>query len=503
MATAAAIRTATSGTRITFSPKVFIPLTFLCNDTCGYCTFAQPPARVDEALPRPRRRARASPARAPAPAATRRCSPWANDRRTATRSPATGSANAATTRRSTTSPRWRSSSSPRPGCSRTPTPVRSTPTNSHGSGPCSPSQGMMIESVDPDLDGPPQRPRQDARTPPRHARGRRASSRSRSPPGSSSASVRAAPINSRPRSDRRQPPPPRPRAGSDRPELPAEAPHRDAAACAPARATTTSGRSPPPGSILPRRHPPAGAAEPVRRLRCAARRRHRRLGRRLTGHRRPRQPRASVARPRPPRRGHRRARASSSPPASRSIPSSSPTATRWLDPALHFPVMDRADAEWLGRDDPGQYWPEKTTAADTVADGAEFVLVGHRSTAWYSGSDHRPPTLAARRRRAAIGGAVADVLAGIDAGEEPGIDEIVTLFRARGPEVVAVAEVADRMRQDARRRHPHLGRQPEHQLHQRVHVQVQVLRVLEGSAVAQPARHAVPAHARRHRRARP
>ncbi|HUS43178.1 MAG TPA: hypothetical protein VMY16_10975, partial [Ilumatobacteraceae bacterium] len=49
MADAAAIRDRTHGTRITFSPKVFIPLTFLCNDTCGYCTFAQPPARVDKA----------------------------------------------------------------------------------------------------------------------------------------------------------------------------------------------------------------------------------------------------------------------------------------------------------------------------------------------------------------------------------------------------------------------------------------------------------------------
>ena len=49
MASAAAIRDATTGTRITFSPKVFIPLTFLCNDTCGYCTFAQPPARIDKA----------------------------------------------------------------------------------------------------------------------------------------------------------------------------------------------------------------------------------------------------------------------------------------------------------------------------------------------------------------------------------------------------------------------------------------------------------------------
>ena len=35
------------GTRITYSPKVFIPLTMLCQDKCGYCTFAQPPARLE------------------------------------------------------------------------------------------------------------------------------------------------------------------------------------------------------------------------------------------------------------------------------------------------------------------------------------------------------------------------------------------------------------------------------------------------------------------------
>src|SRR5947199_8921142 len=46
-ARAAAIRDATHGTRVTFSPKVFIPLTMLCRDKCGYCTFAQPPARLE------------------------------------------------------------------------------------------------------------------------------------------------------------------------------------------------------------------------------------------------------------------------------------------------------------------------------------------------------------------------------------------------------------------------------------------------------------------------
>ena len=120
---------------------------------------------------------------------------------------------------------------------------------------------------------------------------------------------------------------------------------------------------------------------------------------------------------------------------------------RWLDPALHFPVMDRADAEWLGRDDPGQFWPEKTTAADTVADGAEFVLVGHRSTAWYSGADVAPPTLVPAPERP-IRGPVADVLGGVEAGEEPGVDELVTLLGARGPEVTAVAALADRRRRE-------------------------------------------------------
>ena len=44
---AASIRDSVHGTRVTYSPKVFIPLTMLCRDKCGYCTFAQPPARLD------------------------------------------------------------------------------------------------------------------------------------------------------------------------------------------------------------------------------------------------------------------------------------------------------------------------------------------------------------------------------------------------------------------------------------------------------------------------
>jgi FO synthase len=46
-----------TGPLVTYSPKVFVPLTTLCRDVCGYCTFARPPRRgkrafmtVDEVL---------------------------------------------------------------------------------------------------------------------------------------------------------------------------------------------------------------------------------------------------------------------------------------------------------------------------------------------------------------------------------------------------------------------------------------------------------------------
>ena len=48
-AEARAIRETRSGRIVTFSPKVFIPLTKLCRDVCHYCTFARPPRRGERA----------------------------------------------------------------------------------------------------------------------------------------------------------------------------------------------------------------------------------------------------------------------------------------------------------------------------------------------------------------------------------------------------------------------------------------------------------------------
>lgn len=39
-------RDSISGSTITYSPKAFFPLTMLCRDRCGYCTFAKAPARI-------------------------------------------------------------------------------------------------------------------------------------------------------------------------------------------------------------------------------------------------------------------------------------------------------------------------------------------------------------------------------------------------------------------------------------------------------------------------
>jgi FO synthase len=117
---------------------------------------------------------------------------------------------------------------------------------------------------------------------------------------------------------------------------------------------------------------------------------------------------------------------------------------RWLDPALRFAVQDRSDAAGLARDDPGSVWPESTAAA-TASDGADVRLVGHRSTQWYSGADAVPTTIVAAPQRPR-GGKVAEVLAAHGNGAVLNEAQIEILFGARGDEVRHVAAYADRLR---------------------------------------------------------
>jgi FO synthase len=48
MAVAGSLRDLGHGRTITYSRKVFIPLTMLCRDHCHYCTFAKPPAKLEK-----------------------------------------------------------------------------------------------------------------------------------------------------------------------------------------------------------------------------------------------------------------------------------------------------------------------------------------------------------------------------------------------------------------------------------------------------------------------
>src|SRR3954465_9014941 len=48
-AEARTLRSEGHGRLVTYSPKVFIPLTKLCRDVCHYCTFARPPRRGERA----------------------------------------------------------------------------------------------------------------------------------------------------------------------------------------------------------------------------------------------------------------------------------------------------------------------------------------------------------------------------------------------------------------------------------------------------------------------
>jgi FO synthase len=116
---------------------------------------------------------------------------------------------------------------------------------------------------------------------------------------------------------------------------------------------------------------------------------------------------------------------------------------RWLDPGLHFPVLDASDAEGLARD--ASWCSGGEEAPPALLDPAPAPPpsprpVGPASSASSAGSGPSARTVPGRA------GAVREILAGVTMGQEVGEAEIVTLFGARGPEVRAVAEVADDLR---------------------------------------------------------
>ena len=228
---------------------------------------------------------------------------------------------------------------------------------------------------------------------------------------------------------------------------------------------------------------------------AARRGRHQRLGRRVAGDARPRQPRGALAASRRPRARHRARRPHAGraprdlpgvrrrPGASRSEasgPASAASAmlasrlsalTRrmaaddgWIDAALRRRAA-ALDAAGLAREDgwaPGGLEPLPARSR---------ARAGERCAAIAGGRAHprraSPPASGSTRPRSS------------------------RCSTRAGADFAAVCRAADAAARAARRRHRHLRRQPQHQLHQHLHLRLQVLRLLQGPAQPRPSRHAL------------
>src|SRR3954452_83462 len=438
---AAAVRNSVTGTRVTYSPKVFIPLTMLCRDKCGYCTFAKAPARIDAAYLSPEQVLEI--ARAGAAAGCHEAL-FTLGERPEERYPAAREWLPANGYSSTVDYLVAMGALVRDETGLLP----------HANAgalfadelaalrPVSASQGMMIESLNPDLEchrGSPDK------TPERRLATLEAAGELHIPfttgilvgIGESRAD-RVEALEAIAASHRRHGHVQEvivqnflPKPGTGMHAAPACPPEDFLEAIALARIILPSDvhvQAPPNlsddfGTLLAAGIDDWGGVSPI-----------------TADHVNPERPWPGLERLREVTEaaGHVLA------PRLTVYPSYVHAPGRWLDEGLRFAVQDRSDAEGLARDDPGAVFPQKVSELRNVADGAEVILVGRRSTQWYSGADADP--MALLPGEPAARGAVREVLDGVRLGQEPGIDELVTLFSARGSEVAAVAQLADELR---------------------------------------------------------
>ena len=417
---AAAVRDATFGTRVTYSPKVFIPLTMLCRDKCGYCTFAKAPARVDAPYLTPEQVLDI--ARAGAAAGCHEAL-FTLGERPEERYPAAVEWLAANGYGSTVD--YLAAM-----CALVRDETGLLPHANAGAlfapelaqlRAVSASQGMMLESLNPDLEchrGSPDK------TPERRLATLEAAGELSIPfttgilvgIGESRAD-RVAALEAIAASHRRHGHVQEvivqnflPKAGTAMHRAPAcpEDDYLEAIALARLVLPADVHLQAPPnlsddfGRLLDAGIDDWGGVSPV-----------------TADHVNPERPWPAVDR----LRAATEARGFTLAPRLTMYPEFALAPARWLHADMRFPVLDRSDAEGLGRE-PGEVW--------------------------YSGVEVEPPAvLPVPAGTARAGGAVGEVLAGVLLGQETGVSELVTLFSARGAEVAAVAEVADELRQQA------------------------------------------------------
>ena len=444
MAQARQVRDLTTGTRITYSPKVFIPLTMLCRDRCGYCTFAQPPARLDSPFLEPDQVLRIARAGARAgchealftlgeapedryPVAAQ----WLAERGYGSTVDYLAAMAERVLDETGLLPHANAGALGVDDLARLRT--------------VSPSQGMMVESLNGDLDAHRGAPDKD---PARRLATLEAAGELAIPFTTGilvgigeSRQDRIDALEAIAESHRRHGHVQEvivqnflPKAGTAMHQSPPCPPdeHLDAIALARLILPTEVHVQAPPnlsddfGVLLDAGIDDWGGVSPL-----------------TADHVNPERPWPALER----LREVTEARGFALAPRLTAHPEFVRDPDRWIDPGLHFAVLDRSDAEGLGRDDPGAQFPQKVESITPVGDDAEVTLRGPRSTQWYSGAPVAPPLLVPAPHDA-VTGAVAEVLDGVRSGQEVGEEQILALFSARGPEVATVAAVADDLRRE-------------------------------------------------------
>ncbi len=442
---AAEVRDRAFGTRVTYSPKVFIPLTMLCRDKCGYCTFAQPPARLDSPYLTPEQvlEIAASGARAGCHEAL-----FTLGERPELRYPAAADWLAEHGWDSTVHYLVEMCRLVRDETGLLPhaNPGAMTASELAALRDVSPSQGMMLESLNPQLDchrGSPDK------EPARRLATLEAAGELAIPYTTGilvgigeSLADRLAALEAIAANHARWGHIQEvivqnflPKAGTSMHNMPACPPDEYAQAIALARLILPADihlQAPPNltedfGGLLDCGIDDWGGVSPI-----------------TADHVNPERPWPALDRLREVTEGREFTLA----PRLTIYPEFVLQPERWLAETNRFPVMDRSDAEGLGRDDPGSQMPERTMENLDAGSGADVLVADENSTQWYSGgAGHLPMNIMDGRSYAR--GAVREVLDGVMAGQQVGHEEIVTLFSARGPEVVAIGEVADELRREA------------------------------------------------------
>ncbi|HYH48845.1 MAG TPA: 5-amino-6-(D-ribitylamino)uracil--L-tyrosine 4-hydroxyphenyl transferase CofH, partial [Acidimicrobiia bacterium] len=113
----------------------------------------------------------------------------------------------------------------------------------------------------------------------------------------------------------------------------------------------------------------------------------------------------------------------------------------WLHADVRFPVMCASDGEGMAR--------EYLWAAGGHESPPDLLAPAAPGGAGVSPGESAGAGVSAGWKVPRAGGPVGEVLTGVELGQQVDVDEIVTLLGARGPQLVAVCELADQLRQKA------------------------------------------------------